>query len=85
MVNFDAGDDAFTDKKIGEVLAVVGVLMGSFVEENNTVDVVFKFGGSEEEVTVVAAVIVGVGDAETGEFFVDAAARFVSGENAFGR
>lgn len=62
LVDFDAGDDAFTDKIIGEGLAVVGVLAGGFIEKNDATEVIFDIGGSEKDVAVIATVVVGVVD-----------------------
>ena len=62
MVDFDAGDDALTSDIFDEVLSVVGKLTGGFVEENDTVDMVREAVGGEENVAVIAAIVVGVGD-----------------------
>ena len=62
LVDLDAGDDAFGCEEIDEILAVIGELMGGLIEEDDAVDVVFEIGGGEEDVAVVAAIFVGVGD-----------------------
>ena len=62
MVDFDAWNDAFRGEKIDEVLAIVGRLVGGLVEENDTIDVVCEIWGGEEDIAVVAAVVVGVGN-----------------------
>ncbi len=84
MIDFDAWNDALRGEEIDEILAVVGLLASGFIEENDTVDVVFEVGGGEEKVAIIATIVVGVGNLELVEFFVDAAARFVGGEDAFG-
>ena len=62
MVNFDARNDSATSEKIDEVLAVVGELTSSFVEENDAVDVIFEIWGGEENVAIVATIFVSIRD-----------------------
>ena len=81
MVDFDAGDDTASSDKISESLTVVGVLAGSFIKEDDAVDVVFEVGSGEKDIAVVAASVVSVGDVELFEFFVDAATGFVGSED----
>ena len=83
MVDFDARDDALAGEEIDEILAVVGVLAGGFVEEDDAADVVCDAGSGEEDVAVITTVVVGVCDAELVEFLVDAATGLVGGEDAF--
>ena len=62
MIDFDAGDDTFTSKVVDKVLTVVGKLTGGFVEEDDAVDIVRETVGGEEDIAVIAAVVVGIGD-----------------------
>lgn len=62
LINFNARDDAFADEVIDKGLTVVGILAGSFIEEDDTIDVIFEIWGSEKDIAVIATVVVGVGD-----------------------
>ena len=63
MVDFDAWYNAFASEVFDDVLTVVGEITGGFVEENDTVDTVFKTFGGEKDVAIIATVVVGVIDA----------------------
>ena len=62
LVDFDAGDDAFGCEIFDEILAVVGELAGGFVKENDATDVIFEVVGGEKDVTIVATVVVSIGN-----------------------
>ena len=62
LVNFDARDDAPAGKEIDKILAVVGLLTGSFVKKDNAVDVFFEVWSGKENIAIVAAVVVGISD-----------------------
>ena len=62
MVDFDARDDAFAGEVFGVILAVVGDLASGFVKKNDAIDVVLEMWCGEEDIAVVAAIIIGVGD-----------------------
>ena len=62
MIDFDTGDDTLTGKIFDEVLAVVGKLTGGLVEEDDAVDVVCETVGGEENITIVTAIVIGVGN-----------------------
>ena len=84
LVDFDTGNDTPSGEEVDEVLAVVGELAGGFVEEDDAVRVVLEAFGGEEDVAIVAAVVVGVGDLKLVEFFVNTTTGLVGSENAFG-
>ena len=62
LVDFDTWYNALTGEKIDEILAIIGVLVSSFVEENDAIDVIYKARGSKEDITVVATIVVGIWD-----------------------
>ncbi len=83
MIDFDTGDDAARNEIIGDGLAVVGVVVSSFIEEDDAREIIFDTWGAKKDVAVIVAMNEIVGNAKGFEFLMDGAAGFVGGENAF--
>ena len=83
LVDFDAGNDAFSSEIVYESLAIVGKLTSGFVKKNDAINVVFETFGSEEDIAIITTIVVSVGNPKLVEFFVDTATGFISSEDAF--
>ena len=83
MIDFDARNNAFGNKIVGERFTIVGSLTGGFIEKDNTVDIIGEMIGSKKEVTIIATIVVSVGDLKLVKFFVNAATGFVSSQDPF--
>ena len=83
LVYLDAGHNAAAGKEANEILAIVSELAGSFVEENNAINVFFEVWRGKEDVAIIATVLLVVWNVHAFELFVNRTTRFVGSKDAF--
>ena len=71
LVDLNARHNAFAAEEVDKVGTVVSELAGGFVEENYTINVFFEVRRGEENIAVVAAMLLVVRNVHRLEFLVD--------------
>ena len=82
LIGLDTGDDSEGGTVGGEGLTVVHLLSEGLFMEDDTGDVLFDAFSTDEELAVLAAVFLSVGEVDAGEALGDGTDGFVSGEEA---
>lgn len=81
LVELNTGEDTLFLQEINELLAVLGGLLGGFFVEDDTRDVLFEIGGSEEEFSVSSSVFFVVFELDVVESLSDGTGGFISSED----
>ena len=82
LVDLDASNDTFIAEIGNEIFAVICMLAGSFIEEDDAAYELLDVASCKEEIAVIAAMLFVVWDTHALELFMDGATGFIGGENA---
>lgn len=83
LVDLDSGNDVVVLEQLDEWGAVISLLVEGLVEEDHSADVVGELlAGCEQQLTVLAAVLLNVLHVDGGEALAHGASALVSGQDA---
>ena len=83
FVELDTSVDATFLEELDEVFTLGGCLVDCLFEHDDAGDVFFDAGGSEEDLTVVAAICLVIFNVDGAEAVADSASGFISSEDTF--